>query len=319
MNKVLQGLRPYASSDIGALADLLGVACAWPPPIPPTEQDLMNRWKHWDLHPEQDISILPGSASEITAFAQSAISRRDQRRVSMEIAVRPQHQGRGIGSALYDLIEARAHELGATYLTSPVYISPGIDKSASIRFLGSLGFRCTSRTWRLRIDHLERIEAPRWPPGIECRVFRNTEEDAARWAHLINAAFGEPANAEMVKAQVADPESSSNGYFFAVDSATGIEIGTSRARRDSIGDEPVGYVGTVGVLPEYRGRGIAEALVRQTLLYIRSTGMSSATLFVDDSNEPARALYDKMGWYQVYRTDHYWKTLLPTSHPEPPS
>jgi mycothiol synthase len=237
----------------------------------------------------------------------------------MEIAVRPEYQGQGIGAALYDLIEARAYELGATYLTSPIYMSPGIDKSVSIRFLTNRDFRCTSRYWRLRIDHLDRVEEPRWPIGIECRVFRNTDADAARWAHLINVAFGEPASAEMVKAQVADPESSPNGYFFAVDSATGIEVGTSRARRDFIGAEPVGYVGTVGVLPEYRGRGIAEALVLQTLLYIRSRGLTSATLFVEDGNQPARALYEKVGWYQVHRTDHYWKTLLPSTHPEPPS
>jgi mycothiol synthase len=317
MNKLLQGLRPYTASDIEELAQLLGAACAWPP-FPPTPQDLLNRWRHWDLKPEQDVSILPGPDMGVMAFSQSALSRRDPHRIGMEIAVHPQHQGLGIGSALYDLIEARSRELRATHLTATVYMSPGVDKSASIRFLEKRGFKCTSAYWRLRIDHISQAGSPQWPEGVECRVFRNDREDAAKWAHLVTAAFNEHATSEMILAQVSEPESSPGGYFFAVDSATGVEIGTSRARRDSIGGELVGYIGTVGVLPEYRGRGIAQALMRQTLLYIASQGMDSATLFVEDTNKPARALYEKMGWYPVHRTDHYWKTLLPTRYYGPP-
>ncbi|HKP51489.1 MAG TPA: GNAT family N-acetyltransferase [Chloroflexia bacterium] len=317
MNKLLQGLRPYTASDIEGLAQLLGAADAWPP-YPPTPQDLLNRWRHWDLKPEQDVSVLPGPDDGLIAFSQSAVSRRDPLRIGMEIAVHPRHQRLGIGSALYDLIESRSHELRATHLTSTVFMSPGTDKSATIHFLEKRGFKCNSAYWRLRIDQISQVGPPHWPEGIECRVFRNEHDDAVKWAHLVTAAFGEHATPEMILAQVSDPESGPNGYFYAVDSATGEEIGTSRARRDSIGGMPVGYIGTVGVLPEYRGRGIAEALMRQTLLFIASQGMDSATLFVEDSNKPARALYEKMGWYPVHRTDHYWKTLLPTRHHEPP-
>jgi ribosomal protein S18 acetylase RimI-like enzyme len=65
----------------------------------------------------------------------------------------------------------------------------------------------------------------------------------------------------------------------------------------------------VGVLPQYRGRGIAKALVQQTLAYLAGLGMHTATLFVEDHNTPARSLYDKLGWREVYKTDHYWKKL----------
>jgi len=102
---------------------------------------------------------------------------------------------------------------------------------------------------------------------------------------------------------------SKEGYFFAMDQSTGREIGTSRGRVDLVAGQQVGYIGTVGVLPEYRGRGIARALVQQTLAYLAGLGLHSATLFVEDHNTPARRLYDKLGWRQVYRTDHYWKRL----------
>jgi hypothetical protein len=37
--------------------------------------------------------------------------------------------------------------------------------------------------------------------------------------------------------------------------------------------------------------------------------MSSAILYVNDTNYSARKLYAKLGWRPVYRTDHYWKQV----------
>ena len=123
--------------------------------------------------------------------------------------------------------------------------------------------------------------------------------------------FDEPATAEGVIAQLSEPGANPDGYFFAVDERHAREVGTSRARLDSMAGEPLGYVGTVGILPEYRGRGIARAMVLYTLRYLSRLGMRSAVLYVENRNMPARRLYDSMGWRPVYRTDNYWKRLIP--------
>jgi len=94
-----------------------------------------------------------------------------------------------------------------------------------------------------------------------------------------------------------------------MDEVTGLEVGTSRGRLDQVGGTSVGYVGTVCVLPEYRGRGIAGALVLQTVQYLASLGLSGAILYVENKNTRARTLYEKMGWRPVYRTVHYWRHL----------
>jgi mycothiol synthase len=201
-------------------------------------------------------------------------------------------------------------------MTSPVFVTSGAARPECSGFLERRGFRVESSYWQMRVDDLARQEPARWPHGIECRPFADPARDAPRWAQLIHATFNEHATAEGIVQQLSEEGVLPGGYFFAVDRETGLEVGTTRSRIDYIGGEPVGYVGTVGVLPGYRGRGIAEALVRHTLQFLASHGMTSATLFVESQNTAARKLYTKMGWRAVYRTDHYWRRMPLSADPQ---
>ena len=63
-----------------------------------------------------------------------------------------------------------------------------------------------------------------------------------------------------------------------------------------------GYVTNVAVLPEYRGQGIAQALIKEQM----KNDMSFITLEVRESNAPAINLYTKMGFVNVgIRPDFY--------------
>lgn len=53
-----------------------------------------------------------------------------------------------------------------------------------------------------------------------------------------------------------------------------------------------GYVTNVAVLPEYRGQGIAKALITEQM----KNDMEFITLEVRESNIPAISLYEKMGF-----------------------
>ena len=314
MDGVLKGLRPYSPDDLPQLRRLLVAARAWPPVGAPADEDILTRWKRRGLIPQNDISVLPDPNGDLVAFFQAVRLGQGISRLSFEIAVDPQQRAQGIGGALYRLVEARAREMGVPHLTSPIFLLPGENRPECSGFLERRGFKIESSYWQYRIDALERQEPPRWPEGIGCRVFGQQERDAPIWAQLIRDTFNEQATPEGIIQQLSEEGVSSRGYFFAVDVQTGQEIGTSRARIDYVGGEPVGYVGTVGVLPSYRGRGIAEALVKQTQLYLASVGMKSATLFVESQNTSARKLYSKMGWRPIYRNDHYWRRM-PLSEP----
>jgi mycothiol synthase len=309
MDQVLAGLRPFIPGDIEALTRLLISARAWPPAAMPAPEDVLLRWERRGVNPSGDVSVLPGDNGELIAFAQAVLFRDGTPRMAFELGVRPDYRSRGIGGALYRMVTGRAMDNGAGHLTSPVYRKDGEERPESTTFLERRGFRPDHSYWQLRLDDIDRQPPPEWPRGIGCRAFKGDERDSATWARLIIEAFGEQATPEGIRSQLREPGVSPDGYFFAVDLETGEEIGTSRGRIDVLGGKPVGYIGTVGVIPRYRGRGIATALMSQTLGYLAGRGMCSATLFVENRNTEARRLYDKLGWYPVYRTDHYWKRL----------
>lgn len=76
------------------------------------------------------------------------------------------------------------------------------------------------------------------------------------------------------------------------------------------GSTDVWIVGTVGVLPAYRRRGIARALVEASLDLIGERGGTKAWLSVIAGNVPAYRLYEKLGF------EHYSGTIEFDLRPE---
>lgn len=79
-----------------------------------------------------------------------------------------------------------------------------------------------------------------------------------------------------------------------------------------------GYVGSQSVLdeadmmniavhPDYRKQGVAQMLIAQLIAMLSTQGVRSLTLEVRTSNDPAIALYEKMGFVQVGRRPNYYR------------
>ena len=83
-------------------------------------------------------------------------------------------------------------------------------------------------------------------------------------------------------------------------------------------DRVAGYVGSQTVLdeadmmniavhPDFRRRGLAEALVTRLVTELRQKQVRCLTLEVRASNDPAIALYRKLGFVQVGRRLNYYR------------
>ena len=84
------------------------------------------------------------------------------------------------------------------------------------------------------------------------------------------------------------------------------------------GNTVAGYIGSqtvmdetdmmnVAVHPDFRRRGIAEALVNSLVEHLKTMGSRCLTLEVRASNAPAIALYEKLGFSEIGRRKNYYR------------
>ena len=125
-----------------------------------------------------------------------------------------------------------------------------------------------------------------------------TEAHIPQMVELEKICFSMPWTADMIRSEMNNP---SCLYLAAVDGDTLVGyIGVQ-----TVLDE--GYINNVAVRPEYRRRGIAAALISLLAEQAQAIGLAFMTLEVRDSNAPAIALYEKLGFTTVGRRKNYYE------------
>lgn len=125
-----------------------------------------------------------------------------------------------------------------------------------------------------------------------------TEAHIPQMVELEKLCFSMPWTADMIRSELNNP---SCLYLAAVDGDTLVGyIGVQ-----TVLDE--GYINNVAVSPEYRRRGIAAALISLLAEQAQAIGLAFMTLEVRESNAPAIALYEKLGFTTVGRRKNYYE------------
>ena len=225
----------------------------------------------------------------------------------------PEFRRKGIGTALAEKAFESLKQRGMKT------VQAGTDDKnvAGVRFLESLGFR------KVRIFSTMRTNLGDIPHGIgenqtaELALMGKTEDDIKRLNWLDNETFKDHYNFR--------PETLEEEKFFLESrDKLGVQTYTYLARVDDesagflvfgIDPKEVKHLGinrgglySLGVLKEFRGRGIAKALTIRGMEHLKSEGMTEAELEVDDLNQTeAMRLYGKLGFKVVKKHLTYLK------------
>ena len=203
-------------------------------------------------------------------------------------AVRPDHQGRGIGTAIAAWIQATARTRGSTRIGSQVP-----EGSAADRLMADLGYRLRWTAWDLELPEGVEITAYPLPDGFVLRD-ATPEDHAAAWT-LIEDAFLEWSD------RPRHPIDDFASYVWArpgfepwnlrlLENASGELVGATHVYLS--GDSA--YVARIAVRRDHRGRRLARSMLVDAFGLAREHGAVRSYLSTD-TRAGARAVYEAVG------------------------
>jgi mycothiol synthase len=307
-------VRPAAWNDLAAVAalvatcdiDFWGTAAA-------DEGDVRDDWARPRFDLTHDTWVVMADDGAIVGYASLYD---EDRHMVLEGwgTVHPAHRGRGIGSLLVSLTEARAQEhlreAGAGKQVRLRAFIPGPDEGGK-RLLEARGYRVVRRFWHMEIDLGQEPDAPPpAPPGIQVRKFVPGQDEVPLHA-ADEEAFGEhwgyvPTSFEEWALKLSRPMFDPSLWYLATD---GDDIAGFLLGEERLG---IGWVGDLGVRRPWRGRGLARHLLRHAFDEFRRRGYPRAGLTVDSENTTgATRLYESVGMRPVRSFDVHEKVLNP--------
>jgi ribosomal protein S18 acetylase RimI-like enzyme len=174
-----------------------------------------------------------------------------------------------------------------------------------IERLEALGFALVRRHAEMTRPDLAAIPEVPVPDGIVLSRVEAGDESAIRRAYDLNVEvfathYGEalPTEADWALFRVA-PDTQPGLWCVAIDRATGEAAGHILNYLAAPGPDGsiVGWTESIAVRAPYRRRGLASAMLAESLRIVRDAGATSAALGVDQQNENrAMALYERLGF-----------------------
>lgn len=271
-----------------------------------TEAEMREVWADIDLENDAWVFELDGAIRGFGFFENC------RGRLQADGYVHPDHRGRGIGSAVVELTEARAREAAGEEPGAYIQNATLNSDADTVRFYERRGYRRVRHFWRMVAD-LESAPEPRVPAGIGVRAYRHPDEARAVHATLEEAFLDHWENrprpfddwsTRQFDAEHFDPTL----WWVATD---GEEMaGAIVCAWKHHGDW--GWVGILGVRQPWRRRGIAEALLHTAFAELYRRGERRVALGVDaESPTGATRLYERAGM-RVFSEAVVWQKELGT-------
>jgi mycothiol synthase len=219
--------------------------------------------------------------------------------------VAPDQRGRGLGSRIVDLAEARLAEKGVDRVHTWALTG---DAAAGALF-ARRGYHEVRRFWEMAIELDGAPPEPSLPEGLSLETF--CERDARPFYEALDESFQDhwehhprPFEEWWEQKQRA-PGYDPTLWFLVRD---GDEI--AAVVRNDPDRSGGGLVGALGVRRPWRGRGLGKALLNRTFAEFWRRGVTRVTLGVDAANPTgATRLYESVGMHVELENVVYEKTL----------
>jgi GNAT superfamily N-acetyltransferase len=253
------------------------------------------------------VAVAGGHIVGVVEFVQTPYRYHPQK-FGVDAYLHPAHQGRGLGTRLYD------HLVSALQPFDPWIIRNALreDLTRGLTFLAHRGWQEAQRTWESFLDLRTVDLAPHRPvlervlgEGIALRPLEDLAGDPARDRKLYDLTWeirqdmpdlDEP-NQESFEAFQKDhlghPDLLPGGFLVAVDGDTYAGfIGHQRMRTDPARLK----ISTLGVGRAYRGRGVAHALKVQGILVAQAHGYQTLRTTNESRNHAVLSINERLGF-----------------------
>jgi mycothiol synthase len=253
----------------------------------PVSDSTMLRLKH---SPGGDRHLLLWTGSELAGYAHLETG---GVRPEAEIAVVPEARTSRADRLLLDEVRRAA--------AGPIQLWAHGERSGVLDLARAAGLEPDRVLLQLRrpLDSPS-LEEPKWPDDVTVRTFVPGQDEAA-WVRVNNRAFADhPDQSGWTVEDVIDREAEDwfdpAGFFLAESGGEVVGFHWTKAHPATDTDEALGEVYVIGIDPSMRGRRLGPALTLHGLRHLREAGVGTAMLYVDESNEVAVRLYQRLGF-----------------------
>ncbi len=272
-------------------------------PMPLTREGFLRAVDHGDVSPECSAVVRHGR--RIVAVGTVGFNGGTQRARLGWVAVLPEFRRRGIARRLVEHAMEQARSRGYGEIVTARWVDSRYQPA--IALLESCGFawanpqRCNI-TMELDIAGYQPREVI-VPPGFTIRTWRDGDEPA--WIRVKRAAFEDDTpDGWWSRTFGARHDFDPRGWHLCEHNGEVVGAAAAVLTRDpDTGDVMGCCIEWVGVLPEYRGKGLGRALVTACLNYAKPFQPRPMVLVTQPYRKTAVAIYESLG----FRTVREWR------------